>query len=339
MSKTTKVATAQDVAQTANVSQATVSYILSGRRTGKTRISDETRQRVLDAAALLGYVPNQVARSLRRQRTERVCVMLPNFGTPSHDLLVRDVQQAAERHAYTVVITVAGTAERERQVLDQLRRRLADGAILVNPTYSTAGEITALVRANLAIVVLSNQITGPEFDVVCSRDTEVCHEAVAYLIQSGHRRIAFLGFCAEQRARGERLEGYQRAFHEHNLPIDDELNRGSGNSREDAYHTTQALLALPERPTAIFAASDMAAISAIWAVRDAGLRIPQDVAIIGFGNIPEGEMMQPALTTIGPATLEFSYIADLLFSRLAGQAPAEGRIYQQRSLVIRRGSA
>jgi DNA-binding LacI/PurR family transcriptional regulator len=339
MAKTSKVVTAQDVAQAAGVSQATVSYVLSGRRSGKPRISDETRRRVLDTIAELGYVPNQAARSLRRQRTERVCVMLPNFGAPSHNVLVRDIQQAADRYAYTVIITVASTPEREQQVLDQLRRRLADGVILVNPTYSTAEDIAVLARANLAVVVLSNQVTSPEFDVVCSQEVEAFQEAVSYLLDRGHRRIAFLGYCADQRARGERLEGYRRAFLERGLLIDETLNQGSGNSREEAYRTTRAMLEMRERPTAIFAASDMAAISAIWAVRDAGLRIPEDVAIIGVGNIREGEMMQPALTTVGPATLEFTHVADLLFSRLAGDAPAEGRVYQQRALVIHRGSA
>lgn len=339
MRKHDKVVTAQDVAAAAGVSQATVSYILSGRSSGTSRISGATRQRVLDAIAALDYVPNGAARNLRRRRNDRVCIVLPNFGAPSHMLLVDEIQQAAERHGYTVIVTVTGTPERERQVFEQLRRRLADGAILVNPSYSTAADIATLARANLAVVVLSNHIVGPEFDVVATREVEAFEEAVAYLIERGHRRIAFLGYCAEEHARAERLAGYQSAFAAHGLALDTTLDQGHGNSREAAYRTTAALLALPERPTAIFAASDMAAISALWAVRDAGLRVPADVAIIGVGNIPEGEMMQPPLTTVGPATLEFSQMSELLFSRLGGTAPVAGRVVQQRSGLILRGSA
>lgn len=339
MAKATKISTAHDVALAAGVSKATVSYIVSGRRTGDARISDATRERVLTAVAELGYAPNQTARSLRRQRTERVCVVLPNFGVPSHDVIVQQLQLAADLHGYTVIVAVASTAERERQVLDQLRRRLADGAIFIGPGHIDAGDLGRLARANVAIVVMSNQLIGPEFDTVCSIDVEACREAVAYLLDRGHRRIAFLGHCADQGARQERFEGYRRGLAERGITVDERLNRGSGNSREQAYRDTAALLLLEARPEAIFAASDLAAISAIWAVRDAGLRVPEDVAVVGVGNIPEGEMTRPALTTVGPATLDFSSLADLLFSRLAGAAPAEGRVYRQRSTLIRRGSA
>ena len=339
MSKAAKSSTAYDVARAAGVSQATVSYILSGRRNGEARISDETRARVLEAVAALGYVPNHTARSLRRQRTERICVVLPNFGAPSHDLMVRDVQRAADNHNYTVIVVVASTDERERQVLDQLRRRLADGAIFVGPSHITAADLTALAGANLAVVAYSNRLAGPAFDSVWSRDTDACRAAVAYLVEHGHRRTAFLGHCADEGAREERFEGYRRALDERGIPINEWLNRGRGNSREEAYRNTAALLQLDERPTAIFAASDLAAISAIWAIRDAGLEVPADVAVIGVGNIPEGALMQPPLSTVGPATLEFSFLSDLLFSRLAGAAPAEGRIYHQDTMLIRRASA
>ena len=339
MSKAAKICTAHDVARVAGVSKATVSYIVSGRRNGNARISDATRQRVLAAVAELGYVPDQTARSLRRQRTERVCVVLPNFGVPSHDLLVQQLQVAADLHGYTVIVAVASTAERERQVLDQLRRRLADGAIFVGPSHIDADDLTALAKVNVAVVVMSNQIAGPQFDAVYSSDVEACCEAVTYLLDQGHRQIAFLGQCADQGARQERFEGYRRALAQRGIEVDERLSLGSGNSREQAYRNTATLLELDEPPTAIFAASDLAAISAIWAVRDACRRVPEEVAVVGVGNIPEGKMMQPALTTVGPATLEFGYLSDLLFSRLAGDAPAEGRVYQLRPTLIRRGSA
>ncbi len=339
MAKVTKTSTAHDVALAAGVSKTTVSYIVSGRRTGDARISDATRERVLAAVAELGYAPNQTARNLRRQRNERICLVLPSFGVPSHDLMVQQLQLAADSHGYTIIVAVASTAERERQVLDQLHRRLADGTIFIGPSHIDAGDLSRLARANVAVVVMSNQITGPDFDTVYSMGVEACREAVDYLLDCGHRRIAFLGHCADQGARQERYEGYRGALVERGIELDESLHRSGGNSREQAYRDTAALLQLETRPAAIFAASDMAAISAIWAVRDAGLRVPEDVAVVGVGNIPEGEMMRPALTTVGPAMLDFSYFSDLLFSRLAGAAPAEGRVYRQQSTLIRRGSA
>src|SRR5688500_10743070 len=116
MKRQRKPVTSHDVARRAGVSQATVSYVLSGRRSGEPRIKDETRQRVLEAAAELKYVPNQTARSLRRRRTERVCLLLSRLGVPYYDRLVADVQQAADAHGYVVIVTVGGSAARETHV-------------------------------------------------------------------------------------------------------------------------------------------------------------------------------------------------------------------------------
>jgi LacI family transcriptional regulator len=339
MLKHTKIPTAQDVARAAGVSQATVSYILSGRRSGRARISAATRERVLAAAAELNYVPNHTARSLRRQRTERICVVLQDIGVPFDEALVRDVQRVADRRHYTVIVAVAGSAERERQVFEQLRRRLADGAIWITPNHLSAEDLSGLADLNLAIVTLSNHLTGRGFDTIRTIDRAASRKAVEYLLSRGHRRIAFLGHCADEQARLERLEGYRDALDAHGLEPDERLMRGSDNLREHAYHNAKLLLQMDGAPTAIFAASDMAAISALWAARDCGLRVPEDVAIVGTGNIPEGRITNPPLSTVGSDSVDFAFFADLLFSRLDGDAPSEGRVIPDRSALILRGSA
>ncbi|CAA9220941.1 MAG: Transcriptional regulator, LacI family [uncultured Chloroflexia bacterium] len=123
------------------------------------------------------------------------------------------------------------------------------------------------------------------------------------------------------------------------IAVDARLVQGIGTSREQAYHATETLMTLDEPPSAIFAASDLAAISAIWAARDAGRRVPEDIAIIGVGNVPEGLIMRPPLTTVGPSDLDFRFIGELLFSRLHGEAPREGRVVDHGSTLILRGSA
>src|SRR5689334_9162763 len=117
MTRKPRSTTAQDVAKAAGVSQATVSYILSGRRGGAVRISEPTRERVLAAAAALEYVPNQTARGLRRQQTERICIVVPDLTAPTNPMIVRDIQRVAAAHDYTVVVTMAETVEQERTVL------------------------------------------------------------------------------------------------------------------------------------------------------------------------------------------------------------------------------
>ncbi len=334
-----KLVTARDVARLAGVSQATVSYILSGRAGGDAHIRDETRQRVLDAVDALNYVPNHTARSLRRRRTERVCVVLPILGVPTCDLLMQHLQGAAATHGYSIIIMVGGSPEREAHAIDQLRRGLADGAVFVDPGYLSDDALLQLVRANLAVVVLSNSIAVPGVDVVRTNSEAASYEAVTYLLDRGHRRIAFLGHCGSSASRAERAAGYQRALHARGIAPDPHVALGSSNSREAAYANAQRLLRLDDPPSAIFAASDIAAISAIWAIRDGGLRIPDEVAVVGFGNIPEGETTFPPLTTVGPHQAAFDDVAQLLFSRLCGEAPGDGRTLHQSWRLVLRGSA
>lgn len=338
MSRPSKAPTVYDVARLAEVSEATVSYVLGGRRSGKTRISEETRQRVLEAVEELGYVPNQSARSLSRQRTDRICLTLPRLGAPFHEALAHDLQRSADAHGYTMVIAVAGSAEQEEHIVDQLRRRLADGAILVYPNYTQEKDLSRLAQTGLALLVFSNHLLPNGFDLVRTPESEACEQAVDYLLAKGHRRFALLG-NASLRDPQEQLQTYQRILRERGISADQCLIQSEIDTRQAAYHCTQDLLQRHEGPVAILTTADLAAISAIWAARDAGRRIPDEVAVIGNGNVPEGEITTPPLTTIGPAALDFTPIVDLLLSRLRGEAPLEGRVYHLPRKLILRGSA
>lgn len=338
MSQPSGAPTARDVARLAGVSSATVSYVLSGRRNGKDRISPETRERVLDAVAELGYVPNLPARSLRRQRTERVCLVLPRLNSPHYDVLAEDSQRAAEAHGYSLIVAASGSPERERQILNQLRRRLADG-VIIEPRHVDGADIAPLVKAGLSVVVHSDYVTGTGFDIVRTERAQTSYQAVNYLLDQGHRRIAFIGNFASHPIYYGRFESYRQALQERGIAVDERLIKAGSGSREEAYHSARALLQLDQPPTAIFSSSDIGAISAIWAAHGAGLRVPADLAVIGVGNTPEGKITHPALTTIGPVATDFSDIAGLLFSRLAGKAPPEGRIHLRQWQLIRRESA
>jgi DNA-binding LacI/PurR family transcriptional regulator len=238
-----------------------------------------------------------------------------------------------------MIIAVGGSPERERHALDQLRMRLADGAIIDSATIM-ADDLTPLMQANVALVVISNHLTaGPGFDVVRTTEAEASFEAALYLLDRGHRRIAFLGHSDARWPHYERFSSYLRALESRGIPIDDGLIRGGAGSREQSHAAAMELLRLPNRPAAILAASDIGAISVIWAARDLGLRVPEDVAVMGFGNIPEGEIVRPSLTTVGPVHLQFGDVAELLFSRLKGEAPPAGRVHHHPWALIRRGSA
>jgi DNA-binding LacI/PurR family transcriptional regulator len=324
--------TAHDVARRAGVSQAAVSYVLNGQRDGTARIGEATRLRILQAAAELGYVPNQAARSLRRQRTEQVAVVLNGIGLPIADVLVQSIQQSADDAGYALLVMVASTSAREVAVVEQLRRGLVDGVVFLNPRGDMTA-LAALARIGLAVVVISNDGTGEGIDVVRNSSPTGCAEGLGYLVARGHRRIAYIG------PDNERLAIYRETLPMLGLPVDEQLIRVWPVSREHAYADTSALLALPDRPRAIFSPAQVTAVTAIWAIRDAGLRVPDDVAVLGVGNLEEGQVIRPALTTIGPVRQDFHEAAELLFSRLRGEAPPEGRVRVMEYRLIVRESA
>lgn len=332
--------TAYDVARMAGVSQTTVSLVVNGHlgKDGKPRISENTRQRVLAAMKEIGYVPNDSARSLRRRRTDRICLVLGRLGSPYYEVLADDVQRIGASCGYSMVISVATSPAVSQQITEQLTRHLADG-VIIGARDVNAEMVSSLVASNLAVVVLNDHMDPAGFDVVRTTRADAFYRAMRLFLDQGHRRIAFLDHTRQEATPNLRKQSYTRALRERGIPLDPELVKDGAESREVAFYSAVQLLHLEERPTAVFAASDIAAISTMWAVRDAGLRVPEDVAVIGVGNIPEGTITRPALTTVGPVSMDFSDVVELLLSRLAGEAPERGRVVVREWDLIHRGSA
>lgn len=330
--------TAKQVAELAGVSTATVSYVLSGR---DRRVGAETRQRVLDAAARLGYTPNQAARSLRRRRTQRVCLVQGSFGgVPTDERLARDLHEMADGHGYSVVTLAVYSEARAVAAVDVLRGGIAD-AVLVNNVgdHLTEELLAQVVSARLPTVVIGNGPVPPGCDVVRAPETEVSAEAVEHLIAQGRRRVAFLAQRYElyrDRPIG-RLLGYHTALDRHG--IEQRTVVSGADDRVSAYQAATGLLRSPDSPDAVFAASDRAAISTIWAVRDAGLRVPADVAVVGVGNIDEGLITNPQLSTVGPIRHDYTDVVRLLFDRLQAEEPPPAREIVRPWTFVRRGSS
>jgi DNA-binding LacI/PurR family transcriptional regulator len=329
--------TTREVAALAEVSVATVSYVLNGK---DGRVGEQTRRRVLAAAEQLGYVPSSAARSLRLRRTERVCLVVGSIGVPAYDQLARDLSDEADEAGYGVMTIVVDSPARAGKAVDLLRQHVADGAIIApSVPYLSEGQLRTL--AALPLVVMSNAVTPGGFDVVRTTEGSASTEALDHLVATGRRRIAFLGhhheLAGEQPT--ERQAAYLAAIERHGLDHRPELVVEGADDRVTAYRATHALLSGTHRPDAIFAASDRAAISAILALRDAGVSIPDEVAVVGVGNLEEGRITSPPLTTVGPPEMDFHDTARLLFDRvLAGEQPA-GRVITTEWTFIRRGSA
>ncbi len=334
---TAKKPTIRDVARRAGVSGATVSYILNGRGNQRSRISAATQARVLAAADELGYTPNAAARNLRRQRTDRICLVTPTL-SPYNSLFIHRLQEAADAKGYFTVTTVAGTEQREQQIFAELCRGFVDGAVLIGTRLLDGDHFQQLAARGLALVVGRDELAPKGFDVVQDNAAAAAAEAVDYLIQQGHTRIAIFGNLANV-LQVQKIERYLGLLANRGLQVAGHCLRGDVVGRRAAYNLVRTIPQWEQPPTAILATSDRAAIGCVLGARDAEIRVPEDLAIVGFGNIPETEITTPPLSTIGQSVIDFRPYIDLLFSRLAAEQPLAGRVATTTLTLILRGSA
>ncbi len=326
--------TQRDVADRAEVSTATVSYVLTGR---DRPVKDETVRRVLDAARQLGYQRNHSARSLRRQRTELVCVVYRPPGNPWVELLTEQLHASAVRRGYGVIGLPIAPDDRADTALRVLREHYVDGAILTPGYCITATEVRRLARGGLGLVVFDDRIAPQRFDAVRLHQAAACQDVVRHLVGGGRRRIAYIAHEDELRGSGPAVvyRAYRQALVDLRLPWDESLVIPGADSRADAYTGTTRLLESAEPPDAIFSGSDRGAIDAIWAARDLGWSVPGDVSIAGAGNIPEGEVVRPALTTAGFPGTDFSSVVERLWTRIEDPTHRGTELDQPWELIVR----
>lgn len=317
MSKGSKP-TIRDVATAANVSLTTVSYVLSGRHGGTTRISQPTQDRVLAAVKELGYVPNQAARGMRRGKTDVVAVAIGNLEWPWDRALATAAARILPTHGYQPVILLG----------DDWRKFMmsggADGVIIGYFPEATAEDatVTELARRGVAQVVISGTMEPAGFDVLAPEQDAGLKECMEFLTAS-HRRIACIRRAEPSGRRKSRFAAYAAGLEAAGIGLDESLVRTSQHRPDLAYQTALELLQLPDRPTAIFATDDMEALQAVRAAFRLGLRVPEDIQIVGVGNSTEGQQYDPALTTVGPEPI-FDRAVGMLLDRLSGATPVEG---------------
>lgn len=312
-------ATQKDVAKLAGVSVTTVSQVINHRTGGNIRISEETRERVWRAVRELAYSPNANARSLRTQKTYLLAVLVPDITNPFYPELIRGVQGVATTNGYDLLVYDADDRpEREHAFVEAMLRRNVDGIAMI-PFYLQPDDIKRLTEANIAVAVTIDYLAGVGADIIHTDDTRAMDEMFRHLIDKGHHRIAHLSGTMDTTAGRARLAGYQRALAEAGIPYDESLVC-HGNFRADCIPALIDELFAPgqEPPTAIFAANDVMAIAAIYELCRRGIRVPEDVAVCGYDDIPDARLMIPALTTITQNTQQMGMqLAQLLIERLA----------------------
>lgn len=321
--------TQADVAQKAGVSQAMVSYVLNNN--SNITVPEDTRERIEEAIRELGYVPNRAARILRTNRTATIACIVPDITNTFHTTFARGIQLVAEQNGYDMVLyNTDRIPANEKKYLRRIQEGPVDG-VIITAYHLTAEDFIPLLALNIPVVVqgpniMPSEVQGYALDSLHVNDVEAARTIVSYFINSGHTRIGMIAGQANTPPRLQREAGYRQTLQEHNIPIDEELIRGGDFREEWAYNSMKKLLNLPSPPTAVFAASDVMALGAIMAIRDAGLEIPGDIAVIGFDDIPMAKQITPSLTTIAQFEGKVGQrAAEMLFERLNEQAPNKGR--------------
>jgi LacI family transcriptional regulator len=327
--------TISDVARTAGVSVATVSKVVNNRY----GVAAATAERVLAVVAELGYESSLVARSLRRGSTGVVGVLVDEFEPYSTELL-KGISAAVggtgyELLAYAGATDGGGIAGWERRSLSRLAGTLVDGAIVVTPSMVLSADVGVPV-------VAVDPHTGPEGTPTVDTDNaNGAREAVEHLIGLGHRRIAHLAGRADLESARLRELGYREALRAAGIPLDDAYVRVGGYRPDLADAPTRELLApaTGERPTAVFAANDLSAIHLMDVARELGLRVPEDLSVVGFDNIPESWSSTPPLTTVAqPLNRMGAEALRMLLALLEGGSP-EPHLRLPTSLVLRASTA
>jgi LacI family transcriptional regulator, galactose operon repressor len=313
-----KRVTQKEVARSAGVSRATVSYVLSDAKGTQVSISRATRERVLKAASDLGYEPDASAQSLRSGKSRTIGVLVPDMNNPHYWQLLSGIEREAHANGYTVLTFHSGLIKSEEDVgLRELARRKIDGLILISsfpPTWpQTMSSLGALHRP---VVDLSN-VESP-FDRVVSDYRVGTHQLMEYLIDLGHRRVGFVYGVATPEVGLDRLDPYREALQAHGIRPDPSLIVECGTSIGEGHTATLSLLRRRDRPTAIIAINDLLALAALRAAADCGLSVPADVSIAGFDDIPFSSFLTPRLTSVHRDTESVGeHAVRLLLERMA----------------------
>lgn len=281
------------VAERAGVSASTVSRALSGNVV----VSPETKERVLRAAKELNYQPNVLAKSLKEGRSKTIGLFLPNLHNLIFPAAIRGITEVAKRHGYVLVLL--NTDEdlvTEKLYIENLRRRLVDGFIFTTATASS-NHILELKEQGYPVVLMVRSLND-EIDTVLIDNYTGGYQATRFLLERGYRKIAIINGTLELELYRDRFRGYQSALAEVGLPLDDKLIFHDTKGWEDGYQAILEMLDQGEMPEAVFATSDPKALGVIKALKERGLKVPEDVAVIGYDNLDVSELMDPPLTTM-----------------------------------------
>jgi len=332
----TKRVTMRQIAARAHVSVGTVSHVI--KHTAGVR--EPVRRRVVEAIERLGYQPSLLARGLRRNQTTIIGVIIPDISNPFFPLVVRGVEDIAYQNSYRLMLCNADNdAQKEQVYFDELRAYRMAGLIVI-PSANSRLVAAAGTAGELPVICLDRCPEGWKGDSITVDNAEGAYQATRYLLGLGHRRIAAIAGQLHVTSAVERLKGFKRALRESGITIAPEYIQEGRFDRLSGYEKSLMLLQFSPRPTAIFAANDLVALGVLAAMRELGLRCPEDVSLAGFDDLEIASFTNPALTTVAqPAYQMGARAAALLFERLRGENLPAQHIVMNTSLKARDSTA
>ncbi|MFB0535462.1 MAG: LacI family DNA-binding transcriptional regulator [Anaerolineae bacterium] len=329
--------TLEEVAQLAGVSRSTVSRVINDHPS----VRPETREQVWQAIRKSGYQPHAVARSLVTNRTQIIGMIIPEavttlFTDPFFPLLLRGATAACNAHRYQMLLSLFDDPTGQEEMYQRILRSGYLDGVIVASTPLNDPLIPDLLRDRIPFVSIGQYPNG-RVHYVDADNVAGGRMAVEHLIRLGHQRIATITGRLDLISGQDRLEGYRQALKAHRIPVEEELIVEGDYTENSGLVAMQRLL--PASPSAVFVASDMVAIGALKALRQAGRQVPQDVALVGFDDIPIASAIEPALTTVRQpiermGSMAVEVLLSVLESSLEEEAPAQ-RIVLPTELVVR----
>jgi LacI family transcriptional regulator len=332
--------TIEEIAELAEVSRSTVSRVLNNHPS----VRPEVRSRVLRVIDEHNYAPGAAARSLASSRTNVLMLLIPRsaaviFSDPFFPLVIQGITEACADHGYFLMLSMV-TNEQEQDFYHRiLRAHYVDGIILLSSDIDDP-ILPLLIKDGVPLVLIGRHPYFQDLSWVDVENRDAARQAVAHLIDLGHRRIGTITGPLDMMVGIERRDGYKQALLEAGLPIVPELVVEGKFTQESGHHAMEQLRLLPQPPTGVFAASDATAIGALRALHAAGLRVPDDVAVVGFDDVPLASFAMPPLTTMHQPIQELGAVAvQLLVERLEHPTAPRRQVWLPATLVQRESAA
>jgi LacI family transcriptional regulator len=325
----------EDIAKQAGVSRSTVSRVVNDQP----HVREDVRERVLKVIQSTGYHPNVAARALASQRSWMIGLVLPRsvssfFADPYFPRLTQGIAQACNQYDYTLGLFLISTPDDEDKIYSRVSRKGWLDGILIQSGQIGDQLIDRLVNSNVPLVVAGRPFNPEQVSYIDVDNVSAAYGAVAHLIRLGYKRIGTITGLINSVVSLDRKEGYLKALVEHGLAVDGSLIAEGDFTETGGYRGMGQLLAA--RPEAVFAASDLMAIGAMRAVREAGLSVPDDIAFVGFDDLPLATIPNPPLTTIRQPIYQFGFKSvEILIDLIENGIKPSRRIIMDTELVIR----